>query len=296
MAERNQPQGQSEAAQHAGRKSNTTSKPDLPLKNALDSVLRNAPSNSGVSAMPSKADPDAAVDARDGGPMCAHCGNKRYLLDAQGNLKPCEQCNVAQEWKVNSVRAFSSRASISRQSFLNFKTAFGGVENPILHVARDEAEAFASDPRERWLVIWGERGSGKSHLCAAVDNHLMHTSVPSLFITMPDMLASLREAIELQSNTETETFTTRMNVFKTAPVLILDDLGAENATPWSDSVLFELLDYRYRNRLATMIASNVNPDDFDYRIGSRMQDTELCTVIENAAPDYRRRPVEEKKK
>lgn len=243
----------------------------------------------------SRSDPNSPIEARDGGSDCAHCGNKRFVIDAHGNLKPCEHCGVAQEWKVKSVRAFSSRGGRANvQTFLNFKTEFDGEENPILRLCRDKAEAFANDPREKWLVIWGERGSGKSHLCAAVDNHLMQAGVPSLFISMPDLLASLREAIELQSNTEQESFTGRMNVFKTATVLILDDLGAETSSPWSDSVLFEILDYRYRNRLATMIATNVSPDDFDYRIASRMQDTELSTVIENAAPDYRRRPLSEK--
>jgi len=246
--------------------------------------------------LPARADPNAPIEPRDGGPDCPVCGNKRYLVDERGELKPCGHCNVAQEWLVNSVRAFSSRSpSASRQTFLNFKTTFDGAENQTLLDSREQAEEFASDPYERWLVIWGERGSGKSHLCAAIDNHLMHMGVPSLFITMPDLLASLREAIELQTNTETEGYTARMRVFKKAPVLILDDLGAETSSPWTESVLFELLDHRYRNRLATMISTNINPNDFDYRIGSRMQDTELCTVIENTAPDYRKRPLDEKK-
>jgi DNA replication protein DnaC len=77
-------------------------------------------------------------------------------------------------------------------------------------------------------------------------------------------------------------------------VLILDDLGAETGSAWSDGVLFEILDYRYRNRLPTMIATNVAPDDFDPRIASRMQDRSFCTVIENAAPDFRRRPKKER--
>ncbi len=245
---------------------------------------------------PNRADPDAAIEPRDGEPDCPKCGNKRYLVGADGSLKPCDQCNTAQDWRINSVRAFSSRGEVARrQTFLNFKTTFNGQESAILTECRDEAERFADDPHERWLVIWGERGSGKSHLCAAVDNHLVKAGVPSLFITMPDLLASLRQAIELQTNTETEGYTGRMTVFKTAPVLILDDVGAETASPWSDGVLFEILDYRYRNRLPTMISTNVNPEDFDYRIGSRMLDTELSKVIENAAPDYRRRPLEEKR-
>ncbi len=156
------------------------------------------------------------------------------------------------------------------------------------------SEKFADDPTGQWLVLWGERGSGKSHLCAAVDNHLYQTRTPSLFITMPDLLASLRQAMEFEKNTEQESYSGRMKLFKTAPVLILDDLGAETGSAWSDGVLFEILDYRHRNRLPTMIATNIAPDDFDPRIASRMQDRAFCTVLENAAPDFRRRPKKER--
>jgi DNA replication protein DnaC len=236
-------------------------------------------------------DPDAAIEPRDGGPDCERCGNKRYIVVDDGELKPCPDCDVAQRWKIESVAAYSSRSvATAKQTFLNFKIELDGKTQATLKRCLQQAEKFADRPDGKWLVIWGERGSGKSHLCAAVDNHLVQSGVPSLFVTMPDLLAALRQAMDLQANTEQESYSGRMKVFRSAPVLILDDLGAETGSAWSDGVLFEILDYRYRNRLPTMIATNVNPDDFDPRIASRMQDAEFCTVIENAAPDYRRRP------
>ena len=267
-----------------------------PLRSVLAARLK--PSNRQTPDVEhvSRSDPDAPVEPRDGEVNCPTCGNKRFILDAAGGLKPCPDCNVAQRWKVQALAAFASRSKLTQQqTFLNFRTTFNGQENPVLVQCLRAAERFAAQPEGRWLVIWGERGSGKSHLCAAVDNHLTQAGIPSLFITVPDLLAALRQAIDLQSNTEQESFTGRMNIFKTATVLILDDLGAEQSSPWSESVLFEILDYRYRNRLATMIATNVHPDEFDPRIASRMQDTALCTVIENAALDYRRRPLSEKR-
>ena len=159
----------------------TYSDEDAPLlKNALASALPSAPASRQEKAMegdvlplPNRADPDASIEPRDGGPDCPKCGNKRYIIDANGALKPCDQCNTAQDWRINSVRAFSSRGEVARrQTFLNFKTTFNSQESAILAECRDEAEKFADDPHERWLVVWGERGSGKSHLCAAVDNHL----------------------------------------------------------------------------------------------------------------------------
>jgi DNA replication protein DnaC len=269
-----------------------------PLKSVLDARLRNKKTNSAdatASDYVSKSDPDASVDAREGTAPCKTCGNKRYIVSAAGDLKPCPDCDVAQKWKVKAISAYSSSSDTTRkQTFLNFKTSFEGEENPILKRCLQRAEKFADAPHGKWLVIWGERGAGKSHLCAAVDNHLYQTRTPSLFITMPDLLASLRQAMEFEKNTELESYSGRMRLFKTAPVLILDDLGADTGSPWADGVLFEIIDYRYRNRLATMICTNVNPDDFDPRIASRMQDKEFATVIENAAPDFRRRAKKER--
>ncbi len=239
--------------------------------------------------------PDARIPPGDGGPDCDYCGNRRYVLDAQGSLKPCPQCGVAQTWKVRAVDAYSSRNGAAlTQTFFNFKTVFHGKEDEFLRDCLDSAEQFANEPDHRWLVLWGRRGNGKTHLCAAVANHLVNAGVAALFITMPDLLAALRQAMDLQTNTEQESYSGRLRTFKSAPILILDDLGAEGNSDWSDAVLFEVLDYRYRNRLPTMIVTNCALEAFDPRIASRMQDTAVSMVIEDNAPDFRQRPLEER--
>lgn len=241
--------------------------------------------------------PNAHIAPTDGGPDCDYCDNRRYVLDAQGNLKPCPKCGVAQNWKIRALDVYSSRngAALS-QTFFNFKTIFNGEEDKLLHACLIAAEDFAYQPDHKWLIMWGRRGNGKTHLCAAVANHLVNAGIAALFMTMPDLLASLRQAMDLQANTEQESYSGRMNTFKNAPVLILDDLGAEGNSDWSDAVLFEILDYRYRNRLPTMMVTNCALDAFDPRIASRMQDTALSTVIENYAPDFRKRPLDERER
>jgi DNA replication protein DnaC len=264
--------------------------------------LRNAPSAARLQASAatppaaeSRSSPDAPITPVDGGPNCDYCNNRRFVLDGEGQLKPCPQCGVAQKWKIKAVDAFSSRTgSAVKQTFFNYKTMFEGKVDETLVDCLESAEEFASHPDGRWLVMLGERGNGKSHLCAAVANHLIAAGTAALFITMPDLLAALRQAMDLQANTEQESYTGRMQTFKTAPVLILDDLGAEGKSDWSDSVLFEILDYRYRNRLSTMIVTNCRLDAFDPRVASRMQDTAFSTVVENSASDFRKRPLSDR--
>ena len=275
----------------------------MPLKNALASSLprnqnRMAPKTSRAASH--RSDPDAPVMPTDGEADCNRCGNKRYILDAEDKLVPCPQCNVVQKWRVAALEQYSSlQGPALSKTFFNFKTTFEGKENALLRVCLKAAEDFAAAPENRWLVIWGDRGNGKSHLCAAIANDLRHKNMPVLFVTVPDMFASLVQAREVEASTEQETFSGRKKLFKTAPVLILDDLGAETARDWTEAVLFEVLDYRYRNKLPTVIVTNLplaelTSDELDPRIVSRMQDTSLCTVIENRTQDFRLRPVSQK--
>jgi len=275
-----------------------------PLESTLAGVLRNAPNvtHHKATATPDpdaptpRSSPDARVEPSDGGPDCDYCLNRRYVLDAQGNPKPCPRCGMAQQWRIGSLDAFSSRLGIAeQQTFLNYTTQFHGIEDPLLRDFLETVEEFAYHPQDRWLVIWGERGNGKSHMCAAVANHLINTGTPALFVTVPDLLSALKQALDNQANTEQESYSGRMKLFKKAPVLILDDLGAESGSSWSDGVVFEILDYRYRGRLPTMIVTNCPLEEFDPRIASRLQDTALCTVYRHRAPDFRKRPIEERK-
>lgn len=252
-------------------------------------------------------DPDALIPPRDGGPPCDYCQNRRFVLDAYGNLKPCPKCNMVQQWRMETLRAFSSRSARSaQQTFDNFQTLFDDEVEPTLALALHEARAFASNCirahaqgttniQRRWLVLFGERGTGKSHLCAAVDNALQAAGVPCLFITAPEMFNSLYQALREREAGESDHFEPRKTIYKTATVLILDDLSAEATTEWNASVLLEILDYRYRNLLWTMIATNTPPQAFEPRIASRLQDTSLCSVVEVAAHDYRLRTPSAKK-
>ena len=72
-----------------------------------------------------------------------------------------------------------------------------------------------------------------------------------------------------------------------APLLILDDLGTESATPWAREKLFQLLNYRYAARLPTVITSSTPVEELDPRLASRMLDTSRCTIVSILAPSYR---------
>lgn len=145
-------------------------------------------------------------------------------------------------------------------------------------------QAFAGDP-DGWIVLIGEKGTGKTHLMAAAANVLMEREVWPLYVVVPDWLAYLREGLE--ADRLSEGAEQRMKDAMEAPVLFLDDLNAERRTDWTDEQMFRLVNYRYIHRLPTVISGNFTLEELEKRIASRMRDASLSQIIVMAGPDQR---------
>ena len=76
---------------------------------------------------------------------------------------------------------------------------------------------------------------------------------------------------------------------ETAPLLVLDDLGAEKPTEWVQEQLFIIINKRYEEMLPTLITTNCNMAELIDRIGRRTADRilEMTTPINIKAADYR---------
>ena len=61
--------------------------------------------------------------------------------------------------------------------------------------------------------------------------------VPTLFLTVPDLLDTLRFAY----NDEDTTFEERFDEIRNAKLLVLDDFGTQNATGWAQEKLFQII-------------------------------------------------------
>ena len=153
-----------------------------------------------------------------------------------------------------------------------------------LRRARQAAEAFADNPRG-WFVLIGPSGSGKTHLAAAISNAWRALGQHDImFVVTPDLLDHLRATFNPQSPVS---YDRRFDELKRTPLLVLDDLGTESATPWAKEKLFQLLNYRHTAMLPTIITTSVSQDMLEPRLRNRVLDTARCQVWNLKAPSYR---------
>ena len=152
-----------------------------------------------------------------------------------------------------------------------------------LHDALNTSREFADHP-SGWLIFLGAYGCGKTHLAAAIANRRVERQLPVLFVVVPDLLDYLRASYAPDSPV---TYDERFDQVRNVEMLILDDLGTQNATPWAAEKLYQILNYRYNAELPTVITMNQSLEDLDPRLTSRLRDQNLVHIIPIYASDHR---------
>lgn len=224
-------------------------------------------------------------------PICESLGVIRYDVPIDdprfGKLFRCPNFPVEMDSERHErLKRISNLAAFSDKTFYTFQVDQPGLkpnELTSLQVALSLASRFAESP-DGWLLLEGTYGCGKTHLAAAVGNECLRRGEVVLFITVPDLLDHLRSTFGPNAESAyDETF----ERIRSAPLLILDDLGAESPSQWAREKLFQLLNYRYSHRLPTVVTTNVDLETLDPRIRSRLLDSSLIKRAKISAPDYR---------
>jgi DNA replication protein DnaC len=247
-----------------------------------------------ASGSPSEAEPRSRYDLP-GQPDCPHCGGVGYLRQDRplghpefGKLEICT-CRHAEVGQQVRSRLFqmSNLQELAHLTFDNFlprgRVGLYPQQADTLERAYNHAKQYAQSLKG-WLLLQGGYGCGKTHLAAAIANFTVSLGVPTLFITVPDLLDTLRFTYQSRETS----FEERFDEIRQSPLLILDDFGTQNATPWAQEKLFQILNYRYINHLPVVVTTNLSLDEIEGRIRSRLEDPELVSLVRITAPDYRR--------
>jgi DNA replication protein DnaC len=155
-----------------------------------------------------------------------------------------------------------------------------------LKVAREFAENF-EDHRRRGstLILSGLPGTGKSHLAAAVLQALMPRHC-GLYTTCMNVIRNIRGTWRKDSErSETQV----LNIYAEVPLLVLDEIGVQYGTDGEQTILFDVLDRRYRDMQPSIFLTNQDKKGFASFIGERTYDRlrETSTWVAFDWPSYR---------
>lgn len=103
----------------------------------------------------------------------------------------------------------------------------------------------------RGLYLTGDFGRGKTFLLGAIAGDLADGNIATTLLHVPTFAVQMKAAIK------TGDVLKKIQMVQAAPVLMLDDIGAESLSPWfRDEVLGVILQHRMQEGLPTCFSSN----------------------------------------
>ena len=176
--------------------------------------------------------------------------------------------DVSYEETPELIAAEKEAAIKKRLNLINFPSSLKNVS--FLDVYRDDVQRFTVLKRMiefvndypnnlKGLYLYGDFGVGKSFMVAALAHDLSEKrGVSSTLLHYPSFVIDAKNAISDGS------VKTLVDEIKLSEVLILDDIGAEQSTPWvRDEILQVILQYRMQENLPTFFTSNFNFEELE---------------------------------
>lgn len=232
--------------------------------------------------------PDDYLDERYHCPICRDTGYTDEI--------PARFCSCFE--RALRLRQFEdgTMAGLEEQNFRTFDSELVRRANPEPEAAEKiigarvycegYADRFPHNEREN-IVFTGPGGVGKTFLLNAVFARVVERGHSGIRVTAYRMLEGMRKK-HMGSEADAESFEAMI----AAPILLIDDLGTEpmlrNVTV---EYLFTLLNERCAQRLHTVIATNLSPNQikerYGERVASRLLDTSRCALIAMRGKDLR---------
>lgn len=153
------------------------------------------------------------------------------------------------------------------------------------------AETLTGDSHKFGLLLAGTCGNGKTTTMRAVQSVvklLNNTYYNRSGQRIGNLLLEAKEITQLSDKDG------QLTVYKTVPVLFLDDLGREPTEVLKygnvSSPITELLEYRYNQRLTTIVTTNLEPSEVRQKYGDRIADrfNEMFALVSYTGVSYRR--------
>lgn len=116
-------------------------------------------------------------------------------------------------------------------------------------------------PGRNGFLITGTKGTGKTHIAAAIANHLLNKGMASICMTERELFGRIKKTYSRDGD-EGEV----LEIYKSVPLLVIDDLGKEKPTDWTISTLYAIIDGRYDRSMPLIVTANYDAKNLVARI------------------------------
>ncbi|WP_246517197.1 ATP-binding protein [Clostridium aciditolerans] len=207
--------------------------------------------------------------------VCPLCGGSGFIIKCnskgQDTIKFCSCKDVDKSkmlWRVSGIETERNRLTFGNYKPYNITTE--KIKGAAIDYFKNFNNIRAS--RRNSMAFLGQVGSGKTHLSVAIGLNLLAKGIPVVYMSYRDEILKLKQNI-----LDEEYYENSLRKYKTAAVLIVDDLFKGKISEADINIIFEIINYRYMNNLPIIVSSEFTAERllyFDEGVGSRI--IEMC--------------------
>lgn len=179
---------------------------------------------------------------------CEKCLNKGYISkisDGREVMTECECMKIRDT--LNRIRQSGLEKQLKFCTFKNFQTESEwqkALKNSAVEFTKSDAVGF---------FVGGQSGCGKTHICTAMIGNFIKQGASARYFVWRE------NSTILKAKVNDSDYADCINEFKKADILYIDDLFKQkNITDADIKLAFELIDYRSRQRLKTIISTELD--------------------------------------
>jgi len=193
-----------------------------------------------------------------------------------------EMCHSRIEYEKNSeqeklISSLYMPKDILNATLANIDQGEGTRKDAIVQLSQFLAEAEKQLPK-KGLYFYGSFGIGKTFLLGAAANYLKELGYSSMLIYMPEFVREMKNSIN------DGTLNKKIDFFKKADILMLDDIGAETQSAWfRDEILGSILQYRMMEGLPVFFTSNFSIELLESQLAEtrgKVEEVKALRIIE----------------
>lgn len=173
----------------------------------------------------------------------------KYFYDEECKYKKISKLKFNQNKKISTLYLPQNvlEASIESYDIKDEKRI------KIINYIKDFINKYKNLEEPKGLYIYGTFAVGKTYTLAMIANELAKVDISSALVYFPDLVANLKTSLNNQ-----EEFEKIIEDLKSVDILLLDDLGSENMTPWvRDEIFGPLINFRLMEKKPIFITSNL---------------------------------------